>query len=548
MEGFGNIQYQPEIPWLYKSVKSYQEKPKSLELSSMIFEPVQIRGIMDLLNLLGDGYTVQKGQLDYLPGIKYTTRKGYISEVNPNHIPAHFALLPKHWEKSNFIFFDIDDCEISPIEFINNLTYKPTGAYHSFNGEINGKINPETGKLNYRFRLIYAFRSALNKDQWYGAEEYLENTIEADNEDVAKIDGCSRNIAQAMHGTNGRNKIIQLNQEKWYSFAELNCPEIHKEEKANFDIAKQISIMWPGRGTTFLKLLQQPIVNFSILKRYFGNELKAIYRVENLNNWKLFDLDNATYAFQLIDKNNYLQLPTPKGYNSKTGQGKIAKGNRKRWLTRQAKRIRIIQPDILPQDMIYTLFWLRDTFVKYRDGNDFIGASDIMNIASKAFSYDITDLRYLNKAWIKKEKKRNKSRTFILNNYKRIHGAQFDSYIAKDEKKIVRKYIIDNINNQNRKEELDKYYQSHPLTTPISVIAEELNWDEETVKKHIALNLIPAIPEKKPHKPHKPHKLKYTEDEWRKLYDPSLSVRENMKRMKLSQEAYYNHIKRYKEE
>ena len=63
--------------------------------------------------------------------------------------------------------------------------------------------------------------------------------------------------------------------------------------------------------------------------------------------------------------------------------------------------------------MIYTLFWLRDTFVKYRDGNDFIGASDIMNIASKAFSYDITDLRYLNKAWIKKEKKSRSPKKFL---------------------------------------------------------------------------------------------------------------------------------------
>lgn len=532
------------------SQRNYPSKEtvkEDLLINDVYLRPVEINSISDLAGVISNGYAVCPGLFDYEQGGTYLDNNNNYGIVDYNKFELKWKLL-NHWTGGCCVFLDIDYCDITIEEYINNLQLKPNIGYYSYHG------NPE----NPRFKLVYCFSEFLSRNKWRGAAEYLIKLAESDNYGIL-VDKASISGVQLMYGTTPE-KLMYFNGSNFYNFSDLGCDEVVVDIVDKLDLIRAIREGW-DKGNEFMDLIlgrweyepgrYSPNIDRKLVQQRFYKDLNWILRTEYDDvPWSYFSYNGRLYKYKLIDRDNYLEIIPPRN--------RIQKGYRTKSLLSYAERIRLIKPGITAWEMMYSLILFRKLYVNYgyRDKNpikrrtksgqvyyekDIIDVNKLIDIAATVLSESINTVTEHQKTWIERSKFRNEKvkKLFILDRqadyFVKDDDQWFRYFPDRNELMEVSRALRSKLINENLTEKLNEYYQNNPEATPISIVAEETGISKSKLYRNREM-----LPDEIERKQHTPHKLKITEEYWRDNYDPSLGVRENMRRMGIGKQTFYN--------
>lgn len=290
------------------------------------------------------------------------------------------AYMKNNYRGTDYIVVDIDKCDLSPVEFVERIKYKPTIWHTTFSNLTENKDN------KYCFHLIYVFSSKIE------GEDAFNNYFEAITADYAEyVDNCAKDCHRVIFTT---NKNLP-NYEADYSGKVLNIDDIKIETlEDSFDEYFEDEDLGNNLSFTYItptininenqEISQQREIlkknEFSLNDEFF-EDLNSMQRGDFIAKWSLtytyqtqteisYDLFEDGWAdLRDID---YYEVPTAKyRYNPHTNKKEITKieiGNRTTMLFQDAIAFMKVIPNITKEWLVYCLITEVFQHFKNNDG------------------------------------------------------------------------------------------------------------------------------------------------------------------------------------
>lgn len=329
-----------------------KEGAKAIGKNKMAFSEQSVT-VTDFLGLATSGHAFcnlfnfdpnNKYWIETSSGGHYQSYPVYKKSSNKGAMKLPFKS-DKYFRGSQTVFVDIDFTRYTDIpEYISTLTLTPTCVYMSFSDNKEKK-----GVVSRRFRLVYVLDQIVGKDEFYRISRTISDRIVIDTAEPMD-DDCGTRACQYMNGVFGNNETYQSN--CIYSVSDFtsenyaqyyDCPTTRQQDES----APMITF-----DENLLKDMGR--MGYSDFMHYYSKRYKYLYRTERpaITEW----IDGL---YQLTDE-NYLQLWY---YREKQVDGQ----NRRRKLFKNACLRRLMYPDIDSNTLLFNLYV---DFVRFFDNSD----------------------------------------------------------------------------------------------------------------------------------------------------------------------------------
>lgn len=342
------------------SIDTYQSKQeataclsragsKAVGKSKMAFMEQNVT-VADFLNLATSGHTFcnlydfdpnEKYWIEISTGKHYPSYPVYKRGANKGAMKITFKS-DQFFKGSQTVFVDVDFTKYQTIpEYISTLTIQPTCVYMSFSDN-----KDKHGVISRRFRLVYVLDELVGKDKFERISRAISDRIVLDTGEPMD-DDCGTRVSQYMNGVFGNSETYQTN--CIYSVSDfigegvdyIDSPQPQNEVeqgKPQIDFNDQM-------------LVDMATMEYSQFMHYYSIRYKYFYRIER-EDW----IDGL---YQLTDE-NYLQLWY---FREKQVDGQM----RRRKLFKNACLRRLMSPNIDHDTLLFNLYV---DFVRFFDNSD----------------------------------------------------------------------------------------------------------------------------------------------------------------------------------
>lgn len=553
-EVFGSIPFIPAPQYVFKlnlTNARYSQKG-DIDYSRLSFKETYFNSIRDLANRIEAGFSILPGLYDYEDGQEYTDRRQRRGKVDKNKFTRRWALL-EHWCGGYVVCFDIDEAKtITASEYISRLSYRPHIVYNTFS------CTPE----NNKFRLVYIFSEHLSKDQWFSAYHFLADHLQQCIPEVP-LDQSAGNGNQMMNGSYKGSIVFLDSTDDYYRYDDLGCPslEFARKTPAQIDVPGLIIEQMNSIGQPGQSYISYVTSNYCYGKtkngtgigNYYGHLFQLVYRTEGEwqpLNWEI-DGRPVTVEYQEVNPDTYLEISQP-AQKIEVGHG------RHKYLRKCAYMMRMIKPNITMAEMLYSLIIYRDSHCHLGSGKDRIIVQDLFSIIALVFSKSQEGIEQLTSGWCSACRAKNENRRIIIRNiyiptrfdftqeseylkYKQISQARL-GYCKLDRKEAIKIAATLKSWLYGARKELELYYASHSINTPVSIVANDLNISYHTVYNY----LHDTYDDSELHLERKPRtdytrRGKLTIEQFNQIYNPELDDEGNRINMRISRNTYYKY-------
>lgn len=342
------------------SIDTYQSKQeataclsragsKAVGKSKMAFMEQNVT-VADFLNLATSGHTFcnlydfdpnEKYWIEISTGKHYPSYPVYKRGANKGAMKITFKS-DQFFKGSQTVFVDIDFTRYTNIQdYLSTLTIRPTCVYMSFSDNKEKK-----GVVSRRFRLVYVLDQIVGKVDFNRISQTISDRIVLDTGEPMD-DDCGTRVSQYMNGVFGNSETYQTN--CIYSVSDfigegvdyIDSPQPQNEVeqgKPQIDFNDQM-------------LVDMATMEYSQFMHYYSIRYKYFYRIER-EDW----IDGL---YQLTDE-NYLQLWY---FREKQVDGQM----RRRKLFKNACLRRLMSPNIDHDTLLFNLYV---DFVRFFDNSD----------------------------------------------------------------------------------------------------------------------------------------------------------------------------------
>lgn len=394
---------------------------------------------------------------------------------------------------SQTVFVDIDFTRYTAIpEYISTLTLPPTCVYMSFSDN-----KEKHGEVSRRFRLVYVLDEVVGLADFQKISRTISDRIVLDTGEPMD-DDCGTRISQYMNGVFGNNETYQTNY--IYSVSDfigegmdyIDCPQPSDEE----DDPNAKKIVFNER-----MLNDMATLGYADFMHYYSKQYKYYYRTERPEREEWI---NGLY--QLPDE-NYLQLWY---FRERQVDGQM----RRRKLFKNACLRRIMRPDVDPDTLLFNLYV---DCVRFFDNSDRVITIDTLK-RKVVYAMKMTNEQLL--AYCNWEIQ-----------YWHENHPKFICYPGI----ITTRGQLSNISKTIRWAEIDKVYDR---SKSISENAETIDVPISTLYRYCSDKWINTHPnrgmtkeeQREAKREDKSRKIQL----FKKLYDPDLSLSENIEKMEES--------------
>ena len=544
----------PKPQYIFKLNMSnqYFNSKGKIDYRQISFKEVYFNSIKDLANRIEAGFCMLPGLYDYEDGKEYTDSKQRRGKVDINKLTRRWTLLD-HWCGGHIVCFDIDEAKtMTASEYISRLQYHPHLVYNTFS------CTPD----NNKFRIVYIFSEYLTKNQWFSAYHFLADHLQQVNPEIP-LDQSAGNGNQMMNGSYKGSIVFLDYSEDYYVYDDLGCPslEFARKTPAQIDvpglIIKQMSEMGQD-GQGYISYVTSNYCygktkNGTGIGNYYGHLFQLVYRTEGEwipVNWEI-DGKPVTIEYQEVNPDTYLDIPSPP-QKINVGEG------RHRYLRKCAYMMRMIKPNITMAEMLYSLIIYRDSHCHLGSGKDRIVVQDLFSIISLVYSKSQEGIEQLTASWCDASRHRNENKHIIIRNlyiprqfnftvedeyleYRRISSTRFgccklDKKLAISIAATIKSWIY------GARKNLDLYYSSHSINTPVSQVAEELGISYQTVYNYLHDTYDDSdLHLERKQRTDYTKRGKLTVEQFASLYKPELDDEENRINMRISRNTYYKY-------
>ena len=240
------------------------------------------------------------------------------------------------------VFVDIDKTRFTSVEeYISTLTYPPTCVYMSYSDGV-AKTHGNTTTTSRRFRLIYVLDQVVGKDELRRISRAIHDQIVIDTAEPMD-DDCGTRPCQYMNGVYGNAETYKSN----IIYSVVDFPQTFDpvEEKSQVQEPEKISF-----DESFVNDMRT--LDYTQFTHFYSTRYPYLYRIERPE-WQ-------GIGYQLTDE-NYLQTWF---YREKQVDGQM----RRRKLGKNACLRRIMFPWIDANTLLYNLYVDRERFFDNSDG------------------------------------------------------------------------------------------------------------------------------------------------------------------------------------
>ena len=393
---------------------------------------------------------------------------------------------------SQTVFVDIDFTKYTVIsEYISTLTQPPTCVYMSFSDN-----KDKHGIVSRRFRLVYVLDEVVGLEDFRKISRTITDRIVLDTGEPLD-DDCGTRVSQYMNGVFGNNETYQT--DCIYSISDFIGEGIDYIDNPQ----PQDEVEQETTQIVFNEQMVNDMVKleFPEFMHYYSKQYKYFYRTERpeIEEW-------INGLYQLTDE-NYLQLWY---YRERQVDGQM----RRRKLFKNACLRRLMRPDVDPDTLLFNLYV--DCF-RFFDNSD-----------------GVITLDTLKRKVVNAMKMSQEQLTAYCNweiQYWRESHPKFICYSGI----ITTRGQLSSISKTIRWAEIDKVYDrsksisenAETIDVPISTLYRYCN--DKWINTHPNRGMTKEEQRKAKHED-KSRKIQL----FKKLYDPDLSLRENIEKMEES--------------
>lgn len=406
----------------------------------------------------------------------------------------------EYFKSSQVVYVDVDETRFGSIQdYVSTLSMKPTCVYTTFSDGL--EKHQGKGDISRRFRLVYVFDTQLKAQEWTALSMAVSEMVKNDTQE--EVDCCGNRITQHMNGSCGSEYYVSYS---IYSIFDFPFFQYLPQQISPKSIQENLESSTSGSEEFRLDELMvkdMETLGYNEFMKKYSRLYKYFYRTEK-ETWESW----AGVDYQETDE-NYLQLWF---YPEKLKDG----DGRRQTIANRAFQLRIINPEADINTILFNLYVFRE---KYIDNSDnVVSIKVLVNRAKLVFEKsDIERNLQEQKNWIERcEKIRPRfiTRTKIY--------------------KEVPQSIINQITKILNQREISKYYdQGKSVKENLQVLAD--NGVDVSIRALYYYLDEKGIDYKRKGKRQLKKEAKNEEIErFKKLYDPSLSDRENAKVMSAS--------------
>lgn len=301
--------------------------------------------VPQFLSLATSGHTFCN-LFDYDPNQQY-----WVSFSTGNHLTDPEYKKGKHkggmklcmkadqfFKGSQAVFIDIDKTKYTTVpEYLAQLRYKPTCVYMSYSDSLL-----KHGIASRRFRMVYVFDRILGKEELQYVSQAITDCIVIDTAEPME-DDCGTRISQYMNGVWGNNETYET--DLIYSISDF--------PKIDYGISIQVPVA-NSNQVSFNEVMLNDMATMSYqdFMHYYSWQYQYKYRIER-DEWV-----NETYQ---LTEPGYLQLWF---YREKQVDGQ----KRRRKLSFNAFLRRLMFPDMDADTLLFNLYVDYNRFFDNSDG------------------------------------------------------------------------------------------------------------------------------------------------------------------------------------
>lgn len=474
------------------STKNFTQKPLGTEIRKIQFKKESI--------------TIQE--------MAERIKQGYCFSHNFNTQQQVYGLREKTinaFDCTNYIWIDIDKCDMDLKSFYDQLNHKPTIAYTTLSNT----------DQNYRYRLIYCLDFSVTSNEEY--RRYLNvivNDILNDlgNNFIQFIDRKCFNVSLMMYGSKSDCLLIQNDEciytnqiikqikselesnESTFIFKDLiglkesnDLKELNKlicSKVFNLNKEEEKDVIDGNRKHTTPELCNQVIENYKNGFNY-GLYLSNRQNINNVSEDLYIDVSNQ----YIYESNIYFK-----------NKSKIPKGNRRRVLYRNAIIIRNITPKIDTETLATVLYCL---YKNHCEISAEFGILDVCHISQGVMNlnsdndqlkntgrrkylfnkdhYSSVDISREDKIKELAKCKRKKRDTFLQENYDWSKSVLDNAKSLNISKSTIYNFLNENNQSLNRDIKYSEFlelYNQHPQIRSVRKLAKLTGMSDKTVQKY----------------------------------------------------------------
>ena len=338
-----------------------RDMAKKIGKKPLSFKRVYI-SINDLLNKLTSGHAYAN-LFDLEPGKLYTRvnkKTGGKFKMEAYNSDGGFETLFKaneYFRGSQIITIDIDATKWNDVEhYINMLTYKPTLVYMSYS---DGLL--KDGILSRRFHMLYVFDVILDEREMLRCAKTLHDQVAIDT-DEKMADFCGLRVSQYFNGVYGNPETY--NTGIIYNPLDIPGDYVEQKEEKVVEFSK-----WMIRDMESLGYLD-------FCRKYHMTVIFSTADILKPGNCKYVILDDSWISL----------------YYNATGKIKNGEKRRKKLAKRMGLR-KLINPNITPDELLYSAWFDLNNIIDNTDTEDFITVEQLKRRAAKIINMEEFELR-----------------------------------------------------------------------------------------------------------------------------------------------------------
>ena len=338
-----------------------RDMAKKIGKKPLSFKRVYI-SINDLLNKLTSGHAYAN-LFDLEPGKLYTKvnkKTGGKFKMEAYNSDGGFETLFKaneYFRGSQIITIDIDATKWNDVEhYINMLTYKPTLVYMSYS---DGLL--KDGILSRRFHMLYVFDVILDEREMLRCAKTLHDQVAIDT-DEKMADFCGLRVSQYFNGVYGNPETYNTG----IIYNPLDIPGDYVEQKEE-------------KVVEFSKWMIRDMESLGYLDFCRKYHMTVIFSTADI-------LEPGNRKYVILD-DSWISL-----YYNATGRIKNGEKRRKKLAKRMGLR-KLINPNITPDELLYSAWFDLNNIIDNTDTEDFITVEQLKRRAAKIINMEEFELR-----------------------------------------------------------------------------------------------------------------------------------------------------------
>ena len=338
-----------------------RDMAKKIGKKPLSFKRVYI-SINDLLNKLTSGHAYAN-LFDLEPGKLYTKvnkKTGGKFKMEAYNSDGGFETLFKaneYFRGSQIITIDIDATKWNDVEhYINMLTYKPTLVYMSYS---DGLL--KDGILSRRFHMLYVFDVILDEREMLRCAKTLHDQVAIDT-DEKMADFCGLRVSQYFNGVYGNPETYNTG----IIYNPLDIPGDYVEQKEE-------------KVVEFSKWMIRDMESLGYLDFCRKYHMTVIFSTADI-------LEPGNCKYVILD-DSWISL-----YYNATGRIKNGEKRRKKLAKRMGLR-KLINPNITPDELLYSAWFDLNNIIDNTDTEDFITVEQLKRRAAKIINMEEFELR-----------------------------------------------------------------------------------------------------------------------------------------------------------